>query len=172
MKYIISLLGVVFVICAVLFCEKTTQTEYVRIHITSNSNSIEDENLKYQVKDAVQLYLKDCLKNVKNCDRANEIILHEKENIEKIVYKIQVENGVDYSFDVSIKSEKIPPRVYDEIALQSGEYKTLSITLGDGLGENWWCVVFPTVCTVDENFSQNVEYISKLWEIINSVIKE
>ena len=64
-----------------------------------------------------------------------------------------------------------PTRVYDDFSLQSGVYQSLKIDLGQAKGDNWWCVVFPAVCFTSSKNPQNLEYISKIWDTIQSVTK-
>ena len=63
----------------------------------------------------------------------------------------------------------MPTRAYDNLVLESGVYESLNIALGDAKGDNWWCVVFPAVCFVDTKNYENLEYISKILDIIYRV---
>lgn len=171
MKYILSFFGVVAIVCAVLFCGQKTEVndDYVRIHITANSNSDFDENAKYVVKDAVVDFLIPLLAEAESKEEAEEIL---SSNMEKIleVANLTLRNlGASYNAKLSIVEEEMPTRSYDDLVLESGIYKSLKIDLGQANGDNWWCVVFPAVCFVSSKNPQNFEYISKIWDTIQSV---
>ncbi|MBE7075888.1 MAG: hypothetical protein E7375_02310 [Clostridiales bacterium] len=170
MKYIFSFLGVVIIVFGIFFFNKKEESQdFIRIHITANSDSEIDQNLKYLVKDAVVEYLIPFLSKAENEIQAKEIIISQIQNIEDIVGSALLSQGVNYGCKISLKNEEIPTRVYDSITLEKGLYETLSIELGEAQGDNWWCVVFPAVCFISSKNPENLVYISKIWEIINSV---
>lgn len=172
MKYVLSFLGVVAVVCAIFFCTQKkaeVSDEFVRIHITANSNTDFDKNIKYQVKDAVVDFLIPELSEAKTKDEAEEILSLNLKKIEEVANQTLQKSGASYKAKVAIIDEKIPTRVYDELVLESGIYQSLKIDLGNAKGDNWWCVVFPAVCFTSSKNPQNVEYISKIWDTIQSV---
>ena len=174
MKYILSFFGIVAVFCAVFFCTKKgsdVNDDYVRIHITANSNSDFDKNIKYKVKDAVVDFLIPMLGEVKDKESAEILLKDNLQKIEVVANDALCRFGVKYNAQVTLVEEKIPTRVYDDFSLQSGVYQSLKIDLGQAKGDNWWCVVFPAVCFTSSKNPQNLEYISKIWDTIQSVTK-
>lgn len=172
MKYILSFLGVIAVVCAIVFCtqkKSEVNDDFVRIHITANSNSELDKNIKYKVKDAVVDFLIPELSEAKTKEDANAIISLNLQKIQEVANQTLKVNGVNYKASVSILEEQIPTRVYDEFVLESGVYQSLKIDLGMAKGDNWWCVVFPAVCFISTKNPENFEYISKIWDTIQNV---
>ena len=174
MKYILSFFGIVAIFCAVFFCTKKgneVNDDYLRIHITANSNSDFDKNIKYKVKDAVVDFLIPMLGDVKDKESAEILLKDNLQKIEAVANDALCRFGVKYNAQVTLVEEKIPTRVYDDFSLQSGVYQSLKIDLGQAKGDNWWCVVFPAVCFTSSKNPPNLEYISKIWDTIQSVTK-
>ena len=171
MKYLLALFGVIAIVCGMVFFRNDVKTkdEYVRVHITANSNSGRDENIKYVVKDAVVEYLIPYLSQAENSEKAQEILKQELTNVEMVTNQILKSQGANYVAKISLVPEDYPTRNYDGLVLESGVYDSLKIDLGEAKGDNWWCVVFPAVCFVSSKNPENIEYISKIWEIINNV---
>ena len=82
--------------------------------------------------------------------RAELIIKKEYDELEKISKNIILENGYDYDVKVGIDYSKFPTKQYSNVVLPAGEYKALRIIIGEGKGKNWWCVMFPPLCFVDD----------------------
>lgn len=176
MKYILSFLGVGIVVLAIFLCGgqgtgAMPEEDYMRIHIQGNSNSSADQKVKYVVKDAVVEFLIPLMSEATCKEEAQAIITSNISKIEEVVNVTLRSEGASYSGTVKITTEDMPARTYEQLTLDEGVYDSLSITLGQGHGDNWWCVVFPAVCFINSKNSQNVEYISKILEIINSVTK-
>lgn len=146
------------------------ETQYLRIHIRANSNSDEDQSVKYKVKDEIVEALIPLLADINSFDEAKDIISQNFDYIENVANQTLVENGFNYGSSASIKNEYFPTRSYDEITLEEGYYDALILNLGSGDGDNWWCIVFPAFCFIQTKKIDNIEYISRIWEIIKSVI--
>ncbi|MBQ0099817.1 MAG: stage II sporulation protein R, partial [Firmicutes bacterium] len=142
------------------------ETEYLRIHIRANSNSEIDQSVKYQVKENIVLYLTPILSTVKDKKDAINKLESELSNIEKVADKTLMENGFSYTSNARIKNEEFPLRVYEDLTLESGFYDALILNLGEGKGDNWWCVVYPPLCFVKSN--AGYIYKSKIKEIIEN----
>lgn len=174
MKLILSFIGVGIVVLACLFCGQRNETqneEYMRVHIIANSNSAQDQDLKYLVKDAVVEFLIPKLADAKSKLQAQEIICENLKKIEEVANAVLKNQNVDYSSKACVIEEEIPARAYENLTLDAGVYQSLNIKLGEAKGDNWWCVVFPAVCFLDSKNFANIEYISKIWDIINDVTK-
>lgn len=150
--------------------EVSQETQYLRIHIRANSNSNEDQSVKYKVKDEIVEALIPLLADVESFDEAKSIVSQNFDYIEKVANKTLLDNGFFYTSSASIKNEYFPTRSYDEITLEEGYYDALILNLGSGDGDNWWCIVFPAFCFTQTKKIDNIEYISRIWEIIKSVI--
>ena len=150
--------------------EVSQEMQYLRIHIRANSNSDEDQSVKYKVKNEIVEALIPLLADVESFDEAKSIVSQNFGYIEEVVDKTLSDNGFNYTSNASIKNEYFPTRSYDEITLEEGYYDALILNLGSGDGDNWWCIVFPEFCFTQTKKIDNIEYISRIWEIIKSVI--
>jgi stage II sporulation protein R len=150
----------------------TLNSDYLRVHITANSNSNKDENIKYLVKDAVVEFLIPKLADAQTKQDATAIVLENLEQIEEVSNAVLKSEGATYLATATILEEEIPARDYDNLVLESGIYECLKIDLGQAKGDNWWCVVFPAVCFLSSKNFDNYVYISKIWDIICSVTNQ
>ena len=158
----------VLMACAPLF-QTQVKTEYLRIHIRANSNSVEDQRVKYLVKDAVVEALIPLLSEAETKVEAKEIVERNLNYINAVADAVLASEGFDYCGKARVAVEQFPTRVYDDITLPEGEYEAVILDLGSGEGDNWWCLVYPAFCFIKSENSTNYVYISKIWEIINSV---
>ena len=120
-----------------------------RLHVLANSDSEEDQNLKYKVRDNLIEYMNTLCKNVESKEDAINIAnLHLKE-FEEIAEKTIKENGYSYSVSVEIGNFSFPTKNYGDVSLPAGYYDSLRVKIGDAKGQNWWCVMFPPLCFVN-----------------------
>ena len=149
-----------------LLCGCSENEDYLRVHIRANSNSEEDQNVKYFVKDVVVEYMSPLLKNVEKKADVVTIVCDNKANIKTIVDTVLNEKGFNYGCEIEINNEYFPTRSYDNFTLNAGYYDAIIVKLGGGAGNNWWCVMYPNLCFVQPD---NVVYKSKIQEIINLI---
>jgi len=131
-------------------CSYDYKEKLIRFHVIANSDTDEDQELKLKVRDAVIAYLQPKLENSKSIEESEAIIKDEYDNLEKISKKIISENGYDYSVKIGLQYSDFPAKQYSSVVLPAGKYKALKIIIGEGKGKNWWCVMFPPLCFVDE----------------------
>lgn len=161
----VVLLALCLALCACSFGGENSR--YLRIHIRANSNSAEDQSVKYLVKDAVVDYLTPLLASATTRDMAKEIVLANSDGIESAALAVLEERGFDYGAEAVVRREDFPTRTYGGLTLESGNYEALILNLGTGEGDNWWCVVYPPLCFVGgEQTGSGVVYKSALLEII------
>ncbi len=139
---------------------------YLRVHIRANSDSEEDQAVKYQVRDRVVEFLTPTVAECKTKAEAMEKIASKLDEAAAVADAVLRENGYDYGARASLRKEEFPTRVYDNLTLDAGVYDALILELGTGEGDNWWCVVYPPLCFSGGNV--NVVYKSKIAEIIRS----
>ena len=172
MKYVVGILSALVIVAVLIFCpiKSDVNVEYLRIHIRANSNLECDQNVKYKVKDAVVEALIPVLSEVETFEQAKEILLQNFDLIENTADKVLSQNGFTYKSAAKLDNEYFPTRTYESVTLEEGYYDALILELGSGTGDNWWCIVFPAFCFTTTKNSDNVVYISRIWEIIQSVI--
>lgn len=119
----------------------------IRLHVIANSDSDADQTLKLQVRDKVLDYTTRVLQRSKDMPDAEEELRSALGQIETIARREIVHQGYDYPVEVQLASAEFPLKTYDGFALPAGEYMALRLVIGAGEGQNWWCVVFPPLCT-------------------------
>lgn len=137
----------------------------IRLHVIANSNDIDDQRLKLKVRDAIIAYMED-QEDLTTLDQTRDFLRGDLDRLETIANGIIASDGCDYTAKADIGVRYIPEKTYGDITFPAGNYEALNITLGDGEGENWWCVLFPPLClldegTVDENESMDLDAAEK-----------
>ncbi len=173
-KICITFLVLVIIIStAVIYSAEQPQTqkgEYLRIHVRANSNLDIDQAVKYKVKDAVVEYLTPLAAKCTDKTTAQALISSNLDKIVALCNQTLANNGFNYASRANLRREQFPTRVYGDLTLESGEYDALIIELGEGVGDNWWCVIYPPLCFTSS--VGNVKYRSAIIEIINRFFKE
>ena len=138
--------------------------EIIRFHVIANSNTDEDQALKLKVRDKVIEFVSNSLKESNSLDESREFIIENKSNIENIAKSVIIENGYGYNVTSSLSRENFPDKIYGDVVFPQGEYEAYRILIGEANGENWWCVMFPPLCFVDETKEviDSTEVVEKL----------
>ena len=163
---IIILTGYGFSGMAVTKSSPTSQ-EYLRMHIRADSNDSAAQAVKYLVRDGVVEYLTPLVAAYSDKQSAYDGLKAHLQGIENAANEVLHENGFSYTCKAELKKERFPVRIYGEYTLPAGEYDALILSLGKGVGDNWWCVVYPPLCFTAPT-GKNVGYKSKIWEIIQA----
>lgn len=121
----------------------------VRLHVLANSDSSEDQQLKRDVRDVVISFMRDQLKDVREVEATKRIIEENSETIKQIALDEIKRQNKNYDVKVMLGNFPFPTKVYGDISLPAGNYQALRVVIGDGEGQNWWCVLFPPLCFVD-----------------------
>lgn len=120
-----------------------------RLHVIANSDSEEDQNLKYKVRDALISYMNSISENITSKEEAIKIANENKDEFYNIAKKVISDNGFNYDINIEIGNFSFPSKTYGDIALPAGFYDALKVKIGSASGQNWWCVMFPSLCFVD-----------------------
>ncbi len=129
----------------------------IRFHVIANSDSDEDQQLKLKVKNKVIDYLYPYLNSSQSLDESRKIIKDRMKDVKILSEQVIKDNNYDYDVKVELSRENFPDKSYGNITLPQGNYEAFRIIIGSGQGRNWWCVMFPPLCFVDESKAQ-VEY--------------
>ena len=171
MKKIISFLLVSAILLIICGCngQTTTTPEYalIRIHIRANSNQSEDQQVKMKVKEEITDYLSGELDGVSDFETAYSVIKENLEKIREIADETLESDGFSYSSNAKLSCEHFPTRAYQDIVIESGYYDALIVSLGEGEGDNWWCVIYPPLCFVGKENGKGFKYkslIAELWK--------
>lgn len=149
-------------------CNSVDNDSILRIHIRANSNSASDQEIKLVVRDELVKYISDTISGLDSCSDVKNRLSGELATIENVSNKVLESSGYNYVSRASIRREYFPTRAYDGVSFPAGYYDALIVELGEGVGDNWWCVAYPPLCFVGESTGDNVvKYKSKLLELIN-----
>lgn len=132
--------------------------EAIRIRIVPNSNSIIDQDIKSQVKDNVEEYFYNLLSESKSIDESRKLINEHIPDIESKIETIFMNNNYDKEYTVNYGLNYFPEKEYKGVKYDAGMYESLYITIGEGCGDNWWCVLFPPLCMMEAEESDDIEY--------------
>lgn len=119
----------------------------VRLHVLANSDSEEDQALKLRVRDVVLERATELLEQSADRREAEGLLRGSLLEFERIAAEEIQASGYDYPVTAELTDTKFPTREYDGFTLPAGKYLALRIVIGEGGGQNWWCVVFPPLCT-------------------------
>ncbi len=139
-------------ICAISYAQTVSSNiseSVFRLHVIANSDSQEDQNLKYIVRDNLLSYMNEICANVNNKAEAIEIAKQNEAEFKQIAIQTIQEQGYSYDVNISIGNFEFPTKQYGDISLPAGYYDALRVEIGEAKGQNWWCVMFPPLCFVD-----------------------
>lgn len=139
----------------------------IRIRVIASSNSLSDQYEKNKVKEQIQIYLEELLKDTTSKKETEKLLKENLSNINKIVDKTLEKTDNKTIYSINYGNNFFPRKEYKGVTYESGFYESLVITLGEGKGNNWWCVLFPPLCLIDEKDNlTNDEYKFYITELI------
>ena len=172
-KIIILLLSII----SVLYVVKNYKTEEniipedaIRFRVVANSNTVYDQNIKLQVRNTIQNEIFKLIKDSKSIEETRFIIKSHKEELSNIVRNKLRELDYDKEYEINYGYNYFPKKEYKGLTYKAGNYESLVITLGNGKGDNFWCVLFPPLCFTDKE--DNIEYKSFIKELIDKYLKK
>ena len=125
----------------------------IRLHVLANSDSEADQALKLKVKDEVVRKFGNTFASAKNKVDAEKLIEENYDNIREVALEVIEEEGYDYDVRVYLTDCMFPTKVYKDLTFPAGMYEALRIDIGTAEGKNWWCVMYPPLCFVDQTYS-------------------
>lgn len=146
-------------------------SKILRFHVLANSDSAQDQAVKEKVRDAVGVYLQPLLAEADNLGETKQIVEENMEQIIVITKNTLIENGFDYEVSACITNTVFPEKTYGTYTFPKGEYEALRIVIGEGEGQNWWCVLYPNMCfrgsvfeVVEEEAGEALREVLSPWE--------
>lgn len=149
---LIILLGIYIFISAISYVTAVSgelENSVFRLHVIANSDSNEDQNLKYIVRDKLIEYMNEISVSAQNKEEAIKIANEHLDDFYRIAKQTIEENGYDYDVTVEIGNFAFPTKTYGDISFPAGNYDALRVKIGSAQGQNWWCVMFPPLCFVN-----------------------
>lgn len=143
----------------------------IRLHVLANSDTFEDQQLKYKVRNQIITTFNEEFEEVYSKNESENIIIEKIHQIRCKAEEIVKQEGYNYDINVYYGNYKFPRKIYEEIVLPEGYYDAVRIEIGNAEGSNWWCVMFPPLCFVDFGKNQDlpifdVETEKKLQEVL------
>lgn len=127
--------------------DKTVLDKVVRLHVIANSDSDADQRVKLIVRDGITRVTSELFADCRDIDSAKKAAENGREKILSAARKALSENGMDYGAELKTGIETYPVRTYGDFVFPAGDYFSVRVILGEGKGKNWWCVLFPPLCT-------------------------
>lgn len=137
-------------------------SDAIRFRIIANSNSLEDQELKMKIREEIEPVFAQIMDSSNSKEETKKLIDQNMSKIEEIIEQYNVEYTINYG------NNYFPEKEYKSIIYPEGNYESLVITLGSGLGNNWWCVLFPPLCLLEasEEESSNANYTFYIKEVL------
>lgn len=138
----------------VMFCTYTADNAnqhegIIRLHVIANSNTASDQGIKLKVRDAIIKHMQS-RDDISTRRDMEEYITANTDRLERIAEGVVASEGRDDNVKASLGIRYIPEKTYGGTTFPAGNYEALDIKIGEGKGENWWCVLFPPLCLLDE----------------------
>lgn len=153
------------------FLQPSIASKILRFHVIANSDSKEDQAVKEQVRDAVGTYLQPLLEEADSLEETKQIVGRNIGEVIRISKRTLAEYGYDYEVSAHITTTEFPEKTYGSYTFPKGEYEALQIVIGEGTGQNWWCVLYPNMCfrgsvyeVVEEEADQSLREVLNPWE--------
>ena len=151
-KYIITgIILLMFVTTGVCYgrqyyLQQQLAEKVLRFHVLANSDSVEDQRLKLEVRDAIGGYMQKQMKMTASKETCETMVTEQIPVIEEIADTVVKEAGFTYEVHAELTECEFPVKTYGAYTFPAGNYDALRVTIGDGNGQNWWCVMYPNMC--------------------------
>ncbi len=140
----------------------------IRIRIIANSNSEYDQNIKRDISNDVKWKLYELLKEENNIDNARNVIKNSISSLETIINDNLEDN---YGYEITYGMNYFPEKKYKGKTYKEGNYESLLIKLGEAKGDNWWCILFPPICLIEAEESEDIEYSFFIVDLFTKIFK-
>lgn len=144
--------------------------EAIRFRVIANSDNINDQNTKVVVRNEIQKHLYNDLSTTKNINEAREKVNNSLDEYNNIIGETLKTNNSEEKYTINYGLNYFPEKIYKGVKYEEGYYESLVVTLGNGKGNNWWCVLFPPLCLLEAEESEEtteVEYKFFIQELID-----
>lgn len=132
--------------------------ESIRIRIIANSDSFDDQYIKIKVKQLIEPVIEEDLRSSSSLKESRFIIKNNLDKYDSMISSYLVDNSYNDKFSINYGSNYFPEKEYNGVKYESGNYESLVIKLGSGMGDNWWCVMFPPICSLEVEENSDIEY--------------
>lgn len=154
LKYAFILIFLLFLfisVCAITYVDAVSEniaSNVFRLHVIANSDSDDDQNLKYIVRDSILEHVNNTIGTIAT-SKEELISMLNLDEIQNVAKQTIINQGYDYDVSVEVGNFYFPTKTYGDISFPAGDYDALRVKIGKAEGKNWWCVMFPPLCFVD-----------------------
>lgn len=137
----------------------------IRFRVIANSNTLEDQTNKNKVSKSLSSYVTNLVKNAQTKEEATKLLNENYEDINKYIDTFLKENNINNTYDLKIGRNYFEKKSYKGIDYDAGYYDSLVLSLGKKQGINWWCIMYPPLCLIDEE-KEDVEYTTLVKDML------
>lgn len=148
---------------ALFLPSKSTEYDFLRLSVCANSNMALDQGVKYAIKDELLKTLEPVISNVASKKQAIEVVNAQKNKLILACKQILKQNNLNYAVNVKICNQFFEKQTYANTTIESGNYDAVVVELGDAVGENWWCVIYPPLA-FNKKSETKITFKSKIVE--------
>lgn len=145
----------------------------IRVRVIANGNSILDQSMKMKVKDYIEGYIYPLLTDVETIEEARSIIQDHVDEMDQGILELFKENHYDMDYIIHFGDNYFPEKDYKGVHYEAGAYESLVVSIGEGVGNNWWCVLFPPLCLLEgeESDTDGVQYRFFVQEMLDKIFE-
>lgn len=126
----------------------------IRMRVIAKSNDTKDQEDKIKIKKALEEKIYEITEKAESFEETDLLIKENKTQIDEYIRKTIAKNGIKANFSSNYGVNYFPEKVFKGITYSAGNYKSFVVTLDEGKGDNWWCVLYPPLCLIDENVEE------------------
>jgi stage II sporulation protein R len=167
---LIAILGIYLILGELADKKILIPNEAIRIRVVPNSNDKYDQDVKKMVSTELQTSMFSLLSTAKNVNEARKLINSNLNLVKQNIDSLLKTQKYDRSYTLNFGYNYFPEKEFKGIKYEAGYYESLLVTLGEGKGDNWWCVLFPPLCLLEASDSTDVEYRSFVKELIDKYL--
>ena len=150
-----TILLIILAVIAIIVSNKNEYIEIpstsIRMRVIAKSNDIKDQRDKTIIKSVIEEKLYELIDGVEDYSKIDEIIEDNKNELDEIIENTLNRHDIKSTFTANYGYNYFPEKEFKGLTYEAGNYKSYVVTLGEGEGENWWCVLYPPICLIDEN---------------------
>lgn len=169
--FVLLIISLLFLVDNNVSSETIIPDSAIRFRVIGNSNTVYDQNIKLQIRNVIQNKILELTRNTKTIEEVRTIMKEHQKELYDITNEKLKELNYDKPFKLNYGYNYFPKKKYKGVTYKEGNYESLVITLGEGNGNNFWCVIFPPLCMAEIEDTNEVEYKFFVKEIIDKYLK-
>lgn len=166
MKKILIILAVIISISCILKDDSIVIPDNaIRFRVIASSNSVEDQTIKNELSKSLQKEIYELTSKATSAEETKEILLTNYNYLDNYIKTYLNNKNVSYNYNLKVGKNYYPKKSYKGIEYEAGYYDSINVELGNNRGVNWWCIIYPPLCLIDEN-TTDYEYTTLVKELL------